>query len=72
VATKKPTPQVRIKVQAHDGSAMEGTLTRARAIPLIYYTMSPEERVKVRGALTECDDRIAEDATKKKAEAANG
>ena len=59
MAAKKPTPQVRIKVQAYDGGSMDGTVTRAKAIPMIYYTMSPAERVKVRGALAECDARIA-------------
>lgn len=63
MATKKPTAPVRIKVQAHGGGSMEGTMTRARAVPMIYYMMSPEERAAVRGALDECDAHIAEDET---------
>lgn len=70
MATKKPTAPVRIKVQAHDGGSMEGTMTRARAIPMIYYMMSPDERAAVRAALADCDARIAEDGAE--AEADNG
>jgi hypothetical protein len=40
-------------------------MDRPRAISMIYYMMSPEERIAVRGALAECDARIAEDETEK-------
>lgn len=72
VATKKPTAPVRIKVYAHDGGSLEGTMDRPRALSMIYHMMSPEERIKVRNALRECDARIAEDYSKKLAEAAHG
>lgn len=65
MAARKPSPEVRIKVRAYDGGQMEGTVTRDLAVPLIYYMMSPEERIKVRGRLAECDARIAKDETEK-------
>lgn len=58
MATRKPGPEVRIKVRADDGGHMEGTVTRTLAVPMIYYCMSPAERAEVRAALDECDKQL--------------
>lgn len=58
-------PPVKLKCRAHDGGSIDGSMDRPRAVAMIYYMMSPEERIKVRNQLAECDARIAEDETEK-------